>query len=341
MDILLALLLLIVSILAAVVPAVVYSLIVWWLDKYEKEPWGLLAVTFIWGAMPAVFLALVAEILFGIPFSVVFGEAVEQVIQGSAVAPIVEEVVKGLAVFFIFLIFRAEFDGPLDGIVYGALVGFGFGMTENIFYFLGGFVEGGAVHWLMVIFMRTILFGLNHGLFTSITGLGFGYASIADTAWKRWLAPPLALGGAIIVHAVHNTFTGLAVELCWPILISLLSDWGGVIIIALMVFLTWDREKRWIVQELKSEIDEGIISQADYEIVASYSRRVATQWGTLSKHGLRQARKVRKLHQLITELAFKKHRLRALGDTGRAEAEIARLREKIKDLRAQVIGQSY
>ena len=341
MDILLALILLVVSILAAVIPAVVYSLAVWWLDRYEKEPWGLLAVTFIWGAMPAVFLALVAEVLFGIPFSAVFGEAVEQVIQGSAVAPIVEEVIKGLAVLFVFLIFRAEFDGPLDGIVYGALVGFGFGMTENIFYFLGGFAEGGAARWVMVIFIRTFLFGLNHGLFTSITGLGFGYASIADTARKRWLAPPLALGGAIMVHAVHNTFTGLAVELCWPILISVVSDWGGVIVIALMVFLTWDREKRWIVRELKTEIDEGIISPADYEIVGSYSRRVAAQWSALSKHGLRQALIVRKLHQLTTELAFKKHRRRTLGDTGRAEAEIASLREKIRDLRAQVIGQSY
>lgn len=340
MEIFLALLLLIISVLAAVIPAILYSLVIWWLDKYEKEPWGLLAVTFIWGAMPAIFLALVAEILFGIPFSAVFGEAVEQIIQGSAVAPIIEEVVKGFAVFLIFLIFKKEFDGPLDGIVYGALVGFGFGMTENIFYFLGSFVEGGAARWALVVFLRTMIFGLNHGLFTSITGLGFGYASVADEAWKRWLAPLLALGGAITVHAVHNTFTGLAAELCWPILISLLSDWGGVIIILLIIFLAWDQERRWIVQELRSEIDAGILSTADYEAVASYSRRAATQWRTLSRHGLRQARRVRKFHQLTTELAFKKHRLRALGDGGREEAEIARLREQIKDLRTQVIGQA-
>jgi RsiW-degrading membrane proteinase PrsW (M82 family) len=132
MGALLALLLVVLSILAAVVPAVLYSLAIWWFDKYEKEPWGLLAATFLWGALPAIFVSLVAEVLLDIPFSAVLGEAVGQVIAGSAVAPVVEEVAKGFAISLIFLIFRREFDGVLDGIVYGALVVFGFGMTENL-----------------------------------------------------------------------------------------------------------------------------------------------------------------------------------------------------------------
>ena len=340
MDILLVLLVTMLSILAAVLPAVLYSLVIWWFDRYEKEPWGLLVVTFVWGAIPAIFMSLVAEFLLGIPFSAVFGDAVGQVIQRSAIAPIVEEVIKGFAIFLIFLIFRREFDGLLDGIVYGALVGFGFGMTENMFYFLGGFREGAAMGWVMVIFQRTVIFGLNHGLFSSITGAGFGYASMASKAWQQWLAPLMALGGAILFHAVHNTFGSLAAELSWPILISLLSDWGGVLIVLLIIFLSWDREKRWIVQELSSETDAGILPQADYEIVASYWRRVAMQWMTLSRHGLRQTRKLRKLHQLATELAFKKHRLHKLGDKGRVKGEILRLSEEIQHLRAQIIQQS-
>lgn len=336
MDILLVLLVTMLSILAAVLPAVLYSLVIWWFDKYEKEPWGLLVVTFVWGAIPAIFMSLMAEFLLGIPFSAVFGDAVGQVIQRSAIAPIVEEVIKGFTIFLIFLIFRREFDGLLDGIVYGALVGFGFGMTENMFYFLGGFREGGAMGWVMVIFLRTMIFGLNHGLFSSITGIGFGYASIANRAWQRWLAPLLALCGAILFHAMHNTFSSLAGELSWPILISLLNDWCGVLIILLIIFLSWDREKRWIVQELSSEVDAGVLSQADYEIVASYWGRIAAQWRAFSRYGLRQARKSRKLHELATELAFKKHRLHVMGDEVRGEAaETTLLREEIKDLRFQ------
>ncbi|TKJ27708.1 MAG: hypothetical protein CEE40_12880, partial [Chloroflexi bacterium B3_Chlor] len=57
------------TISAAVAPAVLYSLLIWWLDRYEKEPWGLLAATFIWGAIPAVCLAFVGEFILEIPFS--------------------------------------------------------------------------------------------------------------------------------------------------------------------------------------------------------------------------------------------------------------------------------
>ncbi len=337
MDILLALPLIGLSLLAAVLPAVLYSVVIWWLDRYEKEPWGLLAATFVWGAVPAIFLSLTAELVLGIPFYAVFDEAVGQVIEGSAIAPAVEEIAKGFAIFLIFLIFRREFDGVMDGIVYGALVGFGFGMTENVIYFLGGLIEGGAMGLVMIIFLRTMVFGLNHGLFSSITGIGFGYASIAAKPWQRWLAPLMALGTAVLFHAVHNTFTSLGVELCWPILISILSDWGGVFVIMVIIFLAWDREKKLIVQELSSEMDAGILSQADYEIVASYWGRVTAQWRALSKYGFSQARKLRKLHQLATELAFRKRRLHILGQEGRGEAEITRLREKIKDLRSEVV----
>lgn len=335
MQLLLLLLFVALTILAAVAPAVLYSLLIWWLDRYEKEPWGLLAATFIWGAIPAVCLALVGEFILEAPISGVFGEAAGQVIGGSVVAPVVEEVVKGCAVLLMFLIFRREFDGLLDGIVYGALVGFGFGMTEDVFYFLGGFLEGGAANWLLVVFLRTVIFGLNHGLFTSITGIGFGYASIATSAWKRWLAPPVALGGAIVLHAVHNASTSLASELCWPVLISLMNDWGGVLIILVIVFLSWDRERSWIVQELGDEMRAGTVSKAEYEIVASYRRRIATQWRALSSHGVQRARGVRRLHQLATELAFRKHRLHGERDTRRSEEEVAMLRGEIKALRAR------
>ena len=55
-----------------------------------------------------------------------------------------EEFGKGLGVFLIFVTARRAFDGPVDGIVYGALIGAGFAFTENIQYFAIGFLEGGA-----------------------------------------------------------------------------------------------------------------------------------------------------------------------------------------------------
>jgi RsiW-degrading membrane proteinase PrsW (M82 family) len=324
------------TISAAVVPAVLFCLLVWWLDRYEKEPWGLLAATFIWGAMPAVALSLGAEFLFGVPFAGLLGEATGQIIGGSVVAPVVEEVVKGLAVFLLFLLFRWEFDGLLDGIVYGALVGFGFGMTENVLYFLAGFLEGGAGNWLMVVFSRTMIFGLNHAMFTSITGVGFGYASIASNVCSRWLAPPLGLAGAILAHSVHNVSIHLAADLCWPVVISLANAWGGVLVILAIVFLSWDRESRCIVEELGDEVGAGTISRAEYETLASYWHRVAAQRRALSRHGLGEARLVRRFHQLATELAFRKRRLRSADATARGGTDLTRLREQIKAVRAGI-----
>ena len=94
------------TVLASVGPAVTYSLVVWWLDRYGKEPWGLLAATFIWGAIPAIILALVAEFALDIPFSGFLGEAAADIVQGSVVAPVVEESIKGLALLMVFVVFR-------------------------------------------------------------------------------------------------------------------------------------------------------------------------------------------------------------------------------------------
>ena len=328
--------LILLTVLAAVAPAVLYCLIVWWLDRYEKEPWGLLAATFIWGAIPAILLSLIAEFVIGVPFAAFLGQSGADVATGSVVAPVVEESVKALAILAVFLIFRREFDGVLDGIVYGALVGFGFAMTENGLFFLAALLEGGAAMWLALVFVRTLVFGLNHGLFSGIVGMGFGYASMADSAWKRWLAPVVALGAAILVHAVHNVSTTLASELCWPVLISLLNDWGGVAILLLIVLLSWDRERRCITEELAEEVRVGTVSQEVYDTASSYGARVSAQWRTLASGGPRGALQVRRLYQRATELAFAKRRLqRAPGDRA-GERAISRLREQIRALQEEM-----
>ena len=67
---------LVVAALGALIPTISYVLFVWWLDRYEKEPFWLLALAFLWGAIPAALVSIVLEIIFDIPIAALGGEGV-------------------------------------------------------------------------------------------------------------------------------------------------------------------------------------------------------------------------------------------------------------------------
>ena len=79
-----------IAITAGIAPMVVYALIVWWFDRYEKEPWPLLIGVFLWGAVPSIILALVAEQLLDIPLHAFAERGLTYKLLGSSlVAPVV------------------------------------------------------------------------------------------------------------------------------------------------------------------------------------------------------------------------------------------------------------
>src|SRR6266545_2673391 len=184
------------AIIAAAIPTAIYGLLIWWLDRYEKEPLWLIAVAFCWGSLPAIGLALIFEVGLAAPLS---SSPIGPDVTAWGLAPLVEEPVKALALAALFLFARAEFDDPLDGIVYGALVGFGFSMTENLLYFLRYDAELGGLFWL-----RSVLFGLNHAFFTSIVGLALGAVRYRRARMLILGAFLAGLALAILFHALHN-----------------------------------------------------------------------------------------------------------------------------------------
>ena len=116
-----------------------------------------------------------------------------------------EEFAKGLGVFLIFVIARRAFDGPVDGIVYGALVGAGFAFTENIQYFALSFIEGGAGDASATFFVRGILSPFAHVMFTSVTGFALGLAARRGASVRRAVGPwVLGMIGATALHALWN-----------------------------------------------------------------------------------------------------------------------------------------
>jgi RsiW-degrading membrane proteinase PrsW (M82 family) len=324
------------SLLAGVIPTVLYVAVIWWFDRYEKEPLWLLAVTFLWGAIPAIILSLIVELFLGIPVSVLGERLLTDVVESGGVAPVVEEIAKAAALLGLFVFLRHEFDNVLDGIIYGALVGFGFAMTENMLYFLSSLFTKGWAGWGIVVFLRAIVFGLNHAFFTSLTGAALGFARLSRTAWEKWLVPPFGLGLAIAFHAIHNVGASLAELSFLTILFSLFTDWGGVLVVFVVILLAAQQEKKWITQELKEEVASGVLSQADYALTVSYRRRFVARWEALMGQSWQRWRQLGRLFHLATELAFKKYQLRTAGNGEDTRATIARLRSQIVALRGEM-----
>jgi RsiW-degrading membrane proteinase PrsW (M82 family) len=323
----------ILSLLAGGLATGIYAWLVWWLDHHEKEPWWLLALIFLWGAVPAIVLSLVVEIILDIPISVLGQGLAYEVAGSSFVAPVIEEVAKGLVVFGVLLFLRREMDNMLDGIVYGAMAGLGFALTENFFYFIGTLVEDGWGAWAMVVFMRAIIFGLNHAFFTAITGGALGYARLSNNSLVQVSIPVFGLGGAIAFHSIHNLGSTLTSVTCFSLLISVLSDWAGILMLGLAVGLVWRQEKRWIQTHLKSEVGTSLRREV-YELAASYRKRLSVQFQALLRGDIRAWRLSRQLTQAATELAFKKHQLATLGDERSTRRVIEDLRKQLVSLQA-------
>jgi RsiW-degrading membrane proteinase PrsW (M82 family) len=125
-------------------------------DRLEPEPRINLAFAFAWGAGIAALVAAVINTA-GLLFITQpdLGKTAGQYISATFGAPVVEESLKGLALIVLLWRRRQELDGPTDGIIYAAMVGLGFAMTENLGYYIDALVrpQVGGVHLLEVTFV--------------------------------------------------------------------------------------------------------------------------------------------------------------------------------------------
>ncbi|WP_207456401.1 PrsW family intramembrane metalloprotease [Herbiconiux sp. SYSU D00978] len=190
----------------ALVPLGIVLLAVRWIDRWEPEPRGALIFGFGWGAIVAVLGALLIGFLVeaGLAATGLYGGWYD--FFGAAVqAPITEEFGKGLGVLVLFLALRRHFDGPVDGIVYAAVVAAGFAFTENILYFGSALIDGSSVAVTVETFIiRGLLSPFAHVMFTSATGLAIGYAARFGSNWMGVLFFLIGLVPAMLLHGLWN-----------------------------------------------------------------------------------------------------------------------------------------
>jgi len=314
-----------------VVPMVGYALVLWWFDRYEKEPLGLLLAAFLWGALPAVIFSLILELVLGLPISLVVAPETASFVGAAVVAPVAEELFKGAALVLLFVFFAGEMDSLIDGVLYGGLVGFGFAAVENILYFGGSLMESGFGQFVALAFFRAFLFGLNHAMFTGLIGLGLAWGRSASSMLAKVGAPLLGLAAGIGAHAIHNASVTLGAEMGWPCLLAFASDWGAVAMLLGVIVWTSVREQRWIERWLEDEVERDTLTRKDYEVISSFTARMAERWAALLSGDVERWWVLGQYYRLGTELAFNKRRVSRFPDDERAEARVERLRVAVAE----------
>lgn len=339
---------LVLAVVLAFVPTLVYAMFIWWLDRYEKEPVPLLLVAFMWGALPAIVLAFILEVAADAPLQQFLLPTHAEVTGASLLAPIVEEAAKAIILVVLFLAYRREFDNVLDGVIYGAMVGLGFAFVENVLYFLSAGGDQGlpSIEQMLTLWvLRAGVFGLNHSMFTAFTGAALGLARSLKKGWQRGLVPGLGLGTAMLFHAIHNFLVsaigllsddesnvGLVLGACFG---ALASDYLGLILVLGLAITSSIREGHIIRETLLEEVALGRLTPDEYHMLMSGARRWSARWSVLFSGGFRRWRQTGRFFDLATELAFRKHRMHD-GDVihqAISAREIAHLRQEIDNLK--------
>jgi len=299
---------LIIGMICATLPVPIYIMLLLWIDRYESEPLWMLTTAFLWGAMVAVFIAIILNTINGAIVSAATNSAQIGENFGAVIsAPIVEESAKAFILFVLFFWKKDEFDGIVDGIVYAGMVGLGFAMTENILYY-GRAVSGGAGSLTFIFILRGMAAPFSHPLFTSMTGIGLGWSRQSNNGFVKVVAPVLGFMFAILLHATWNgtaTFGGAVGFFAGYFLIM-----GPAFIITLMViFFSLRREGRIVRQFLYPDYQRGFFDPFEYEKLATIRGRMGMSWSAMTAKGFSGWQARRRYNQIASELAFHRSRV--------------------------------
>ncbi len=319
-------------------PMLVYAAVLWWFDRYEKEPLPLLIAAFLWGGIPSIILALIFQILLDVPIVAISPNAITyDLLGGSLIAPLTEEGFKGLALLILLFLFRREIDSPMDGLIYGGLVGFGFAAVENVFYFISAYSAGSIADVVALSVLRAGVFGLNHAMYTGFTGLG---VALALEMKNKWLRPLPILGGLVLgmtAHALHNGFATLTgyTENLFMLLIAVLLDWGGVLLLLAVAIWSFFVERKRIAAYAQALVNVHAIPQNEVDVLKSVFLRNLARLKTLFSGNVRKWWNMGRYYQKVTEAAFAWQRMNH-GDA-KARQRLTRLEQDYLRLRQTLV----
>ncbi len=332
---------------AACLPTTAFGLwVVHRIDRYEKEPWRVVLVAAIWGAIVATTLALIGEVIWDLLVGASIPPGTAANVSDGISAGFMEEIAKGLAVLFLYLLMRDEFDGLVDGIIYGAIVGLGFNFMESTIYMVSAYqqlaqtggpgIAGAGIQW----FIRQVVdLFTGHATYTALTGAGFGLARQYPRLWQKL---PIIAAGWLSGIAAHLVFDSWIAVIPAQTLIQVLlrevaggAVWTAIVLVLLGMGL--NAEGRAIDLHLRSEAasGRGAIRPQEVRLLRQPLSRLSERVRAFLHHGPGGWLAVSRLRNAQLDLALEQwHRERKVIETP-LEAEDL-LRRRVIQLRGQV-----
>ncbi len=179
-----------------------YLVFIWWLDRYEREPFWVVLIAFCWGGVGGTLLGCILSVTMSIPAAELIPTAYADVLMVAVIAPFAEEFTKGL--IFVLLVFTPYLDNETDGLIYGAAAGLGFAAVENMLYFLATAAAGDPEVFYATVVMRTLFTALVHAISTALLGYAIGYVRHRRLWPRLWLWPIIGYVLAVANHALWN-----------------------------------------------------------------------------------------------------------------------------------------
>lgn len=215
----------------SVLPALAVAVYIWYRDPTRREPFVLLAVTFVLSMLFASFAAIVNSTF--IPAFEMLGILGLTAFFFLVVGPI-EEFVKWLAIR-IYAYKSDAFRTVIDGVVYGAVAGVGFAAIENLVY-------------IALVYLETVPAGLTQTEYATVVAGQRAFAGPGHVIFSAWAGfylglakfnpehrAPIVVKGLLIaafIHALYNTMVTVL-----PLVISL--SVGGLLVAIVLYHGFW------------------------------------------------------------------------------------------------------
>lgn len=308
----------------------------WWrwlrhVDRWERQPAGLIVAGTAWGAIAATFAfsMTVNSALLSI-YPKLFGQEWAASWAAGFTAPFTEESAKLCGFILLMGLATHLVRTANDGLVIGAFIGLGFAAFEDfldaansVSTAFGTDPVGNAVQ---VPFTRFAVGFISHPLFSALVCSGAVYV-LGTAAQPRRIGRGIAfIVAGMFLHFTWDDAAGLGNNGPAVVLVMLCSAVLGFTLLSVAFRLAARREHEFVRDILAPEVEAGAVSAHEVEVVLARNARRADRRAAPHRHARRARRHLRHaILDLTHDLADA--RGQDTSSVRHARAEVARFRD--------------